>query len=375
MPVRTLLPSFAASLHKEAAYPSFVSLVVGLFSLHSFKQLVLRCFSIGDGPLILSRQRQLVLFFGPVQEGHLAFRHGLLGFFFRDSERCIPHLHGQIVLKVQEAGLAHVFGLGTRLADFRLFVPCSSTRFPSEHRERTRAYLAFGVVVCFGHPDERIRSQARFAQDWEIASFPSVFFDVSTCSVRHLHTTHSSKAPRTHVHVSASLSSFFWRPTRHERASNSEPNHTNSNTSTTASNGSRVPTDVQMRLRIFAIRFDREKRGWIVGDRCTRRSMRSMGARPPRRQPTTTRRVRPTKHVDVRRVSDASPSVVASSMRWRKKSRGTNGSADRPRHRRCVRDKSDTRDVVTAEEDLENEHLIYIVKTKPRGLVVNETLY
>lgn len=47
---------------------------------------------------------------------------------------------------------------------------------------------------------------------------------------------------------------------------------------------------------------------------------------------------------------------------------------ERSRHTRCVRNKSDTRDVAKAEEDLEILHLIYIVKTKPRGLVVNETL-
>ena len=66
----------------------------------------------------------------------------------------ISHLHWETVLKVENAGLANVFYLGTCLANLCFFPSAFSPTFPFENSERSRAYLINFIMIIRTFPNK-----------------------------------------------------------------------------------------------------------------------------------------------------------------------------------------------------------------------------
>jgi hypothetical protein len=67
----------------------------------------------------------------------------------RDPQRRIAHLRREMILEVEETGLADVAGLGTGLADDCRFEAHAGTRVPAEDGEGTCAGSAFASEFLF----------------------------------------------------------------------------------------------------------------------------------------------------------------------------------------------------------------------------------
>ena len=96
----------------------------------------------------------------PVVAIRLVFRHGdyLLLVY-----ELVPQFHRQPKVKVEDARLAHVLGLGACLADFGLFEAGVGARLPPENGEWPSTNLAFAPKLHFRHANVGIVAQARFA--------------------------------------------------------------------------------------------------------------------------------------------------------------------------------------------------------------------
>jgi hypothetical protein len=80
--------------------------------------------------------------------------------------------------QIQHAALTAVLKARARQADVRFFVTNSPVHAPSEHRERSRADLAFHPRLFFDHLDVRIRAQTVFAHAREVSGFTPGSVDV-----------------------------------------------------------------------------------------------------------------------------------------------------------------------------------------------------
>ena len=95
----------------------------------------------------------------------------------------VPEFNGQTEVKVEEASLANIFQLGTRLTYFSLFIPelagARAVRFPSEHGEGSLTDFTLSTEFRLSHSQVRVITQTSFAKDREVRLLPSLLIQIA----------------------------------------------------------------------------------------------------------------------------------------------------------------------------------------------------
>ena len=173
VPEGTVGAAVALPPGEEAAQLGEVALVAGLHPGHALQLEV----GLGprdgpggallDGPVLLGREPRAVgVALGDGRAGPGGLAAPLLG------QDAVPHLHGEAVLEVVDAHLAHVLGPGAVAADLDALQPAAGPGLPREDREGRLADLARLAVGLLRHADVGVIPEARLADEGELGVLP-----------------------------------------------------------------------------------------------------------------------------------------------------------------------------------------------------------